>query len=869
MTQDSAQSSVTPEGTLVGSTDGAVTLSAGHNVHLTDANVLSQTGTTTVGQNVTIDAAMGSSDSSQKQSQSSGGITGGLGGALADRLQVVQGSLYQSSQSTDPRLKALYAAQAAYAVKDSVGLAATTAGQVSKDGTDGGINLQLGIGGSHASASTRTHDEVAAGSQINSQGNVTIAATDGDLNVIGSQIKGTNVALAASHNLNLLSQAEQHTDTSRNQNASGGVGVQIGTDGLGIYAQAAVGEGKAHGNGTTHDDATVTASNQLSLISGNDTAIQGAQAKGNSVLADIGGNLHIASEQDTNVYASKQWAAAGKVVIGYSSGGSFSYSQGKIDSNYASVTQTSGIGAGSRGYAINVGGNTDLKGGVIASSADANRNWLSTGTLTTSDINNKSSYSASQEGISASYSSTGGFSAMPSMSLPQGKDASSTTQAGIAQGVIEVRNNPNQNLRALDRAPILGATGLTSSFNLQTVQTDQQLGDVAGYVGMRAAGVVEQMAGIDNGTAGATAIHAVVGGAVAALGGGNALQGAAGAAAGEAVIPYLTKYGTNGVLLGTALVGALVGGGDGAATSLDGTKYNYLTHPQLETLQKKVNQCGGDQVCIQQALTAAEIVSGTQEQRIVTGCIASGAECRDNYAGGIGDAINYVGDPLATKLGLQVDQSISNRDYVNNLSQWGLVKADNAVSHDGNLMLGVAAAGITTALGAGPGILAAESSGAISFGSLWQFALVTRGGTAATTGAINLSAQLFQNGGSFSQVNYINVGASTLGGYLGNGGNMAWNGLVGTGLGMVQTEANNLYYNHNNSLLMGGLVNGVFTVAGYGIGTGFTTSLQTPVFTSLSPVVWGNVIGSSATEGINWAVEKIKESQDVPKKVRQ
>jgi hypothetical protein len=40
----------------------------------------------------------------------------------------------------------------------------------------------------------------------------------------------------------------------------------------------------------------VTATNQLSLISGNDTTLQGAQAKGNTVLASVGGNLNIASD---------------------------------------------------------------------------------------------------------------------------------------------------------------------------------------------------------------------------------------------------------------------------------------------------------------------------------------------------------------------------------------------------------------------------------------------------------------------------------------------------------------------------------------------------------------------------------------------
>lgn len=72
------------------------------------------------------------------------------------------------------------------------------------------------------------------------------------------------------------------------------------------------------------------------------------------------------------------------------------------------------------------------------------------------------------------------------------------------------------------------------------------------------------MAGTQSWSAGGIneiALHAIVGGAVARLGGRNALQGALGAQGGgsEAAIPCLEQYGNNGVLAGTALIGGLVG----------------------------------------------------------------------------------------------------------------------------------------------------------------------------------------------------------------------------------------------------------------------------------------------------------------------
>jgi filamentous hemagglutinin len=49
-------------GSLIGSTDGRVTLAAGPDVHITGSDVLSHTGTSIIGQNVTIYAGLGTVD---------------------------------------------------------------------------------------------------------------------------------------------------------------------------------------------------------------------------------------------------------------------------------------------------------------------------------------------------------------------------------------------------------------------------------------------------------------------------------------------------------------------------------------------------------------------------------------------------------------------------------------------------------------------------------------------------------------------------------------------------------------------------------------------------------------------------------------
>lgn len=64
------------------------------------------------------------------------------------------------------------------------------------------------------------------------------------------------------------------------------------------------------------------------------------------------------------------------------------------------MNEQSGIKAGDGGFTINVGGNTDLKGSTITGSSDASKNTLTTHSLTTSDISNSMSASASSSGVS-------------------------------------------------------------------------------------------------------------------------------------------------------------------------------------------------------------------------------------------------------------------------------------------------------------------------------------------------------------------------------------------------------------------------------------------------------------------------------------
>ena len=103
-------------------------------------------------------------------------------------------------------------------------------------------------------------------------------------------------------------------------------------------------------------------------------------------------DLNVASVQDTTVSAAHQGSAGGGFSISPAGGSaSVSAARGNANGDYAAVNEQAGIQAGDGGFNINVGGNTDLKGAYIASTAEAKKNSLKTGTLTFSDMENHSS----------------------------------------------------------------------------------------------------------------------------------------------------------------------------------------------------------------------------------------------------------------------------------------------------------------------------------------------------------------------------------------------------------------------------------------------------------------------------------------------
>ncbi|MBB1227384.1 hemagglutinin repeat-containing protein, partial [Pantoea pleuroti] len=449
----------------VGSTGGSVTLIAGNNAHIGGSDVIAKKDISVVGGSVDIDPGNDLISRRQVYEQKKSGLTLQLTSPITDALLSLGEQAKSASEAGDDRLKALGAVKALESGWAMSGAKTMQSGQALANGNmnQAGIKIELSVGASKSKSSSEYNANAVKGSSLNGGGNIAVVATgangsSGDITLAGSGITGKNVTLAAAHDLNLTAATNNTEQKSSNKASgwSGGVHIAIGNEtGIGIQASGFMASGKENGKTTDYVNSRVNASNDLTLSSGNDTVLSGAQALGNRIVADVGHDLTMTSLQDTDDYQSKQQSASGGFSFTFGSmtgSAGLSLSQSKVNSEYASVGDQSGLFAGNGGYDIYVGNHTQLNGAVIASTAQSADNALSTGTLGWSDIDNHASYKASSSSISMGGGNednkmSGG--AIPTSANTHGS-ASGTTRSAVADGTITVRNGQAQTQNVAD-----------------------------------------------------------------------------------------------------------------------------------------------------------------------------------------------------------------------------------------------------------------------------------------------------------------------------------------------------------------------------------------------------------------------------------
>ncbi|MGS5872067.1 contact-dependent inhibition effector tRNA nuclease [Escherichia coli] len=492
----------------IGSTAGNVSITAGKQAHISGSDVIANRDISITGDSVVVDPGHDRRTVDEKFEQKKSGLTVALSGTVGSAINNAVTSAQETKESSDSRLKALQATKTA--------LSGVQAGQAAAMATATGdpnaTGVSLSLTTQKSKSQQHSESDTVSGSTLNAGNNLSVVATGknrgdnrGDIVIAGSQLKaGGNTSLDAANDILLSGAANTQKTTGRNSSSGGGVGVSIGAGGNGagisVFAGVNAAKGSEKGNGTEWTETTTDSGKTVTINSGRDTVLNGAQVNGNRIIADVGHDLLISSQQDTSKYDSKQTsvAAGGSFTFGSMTGsGYIAASRDKMKSRFDSVAEQTGMFAGDGGFDITVGRHTQLDGAVIASTATPDKNHLDTGTLGFSDLHNEADYKVSHSGISLS--GGGSFGDKFQGNMPGGMisagghsgHAEGTTQAAVAEGTITIRDRDNQkqNLANLSRDPVHANDSISPIFDKEKEQRRLQTVGLISDIGSQVADI--------------------------------------------------------------------------------------------------------------------------------------------------------------------------------------------------------------------------------------------------------------------------------------------------------------------------------------------------------------------------------------------
>ncbi|MEJ7139175.1 hemagglutinin repeat-containing protein [Amphibiibacter pelophylacis] len=423
---DQKQPGDTAAGSVIGSTGGSVSIHAGQTYTQTGSDVLAPQGDIAIqAKKLDITEAREKRSDSSEQKFSQSGLSVSLGGGIIDTARATVEGIQGLADGGARRSKALNALVAYAKGADLVAQGAAVVNAADRNGVMGttgadgkaepgaaaasGIRLSISAGSSRSQSSSSTAADSASGATVKAGGNVRISSAEDSLNVRGSRVEaGRDVELDGVMDVNVIASSSAESTRAGNSSSAasigGSVGIGSGGAGLSVDVAASRGKGQANSDSATYDNSRIVAGNAVRISSGADTNIKGGNVSGRQTVVQSGGSLNVESLQDTATSNASQKNAdvsASVPVAGSGGSANLSLASQKSSSSYASVHEQSGIQAGDGGFQIRVQGNTDLKGAVLSSSADAGANRLDTGSLTTGDLENRMSASASSSGISA------------------------------------------------------------------------------------------------------------------------------------------------------------------------------------------------------------------------------------------------------------------------------------------------------------------------------------------------------------------------------------------------------------------------------------------------------------------------------------
>ena len=594
---------------------GNVTITAGQTASVRASDIIAGKDTLITGRNVDIESKDNTYRGKEEHEYKKSGLTVALGGTAVNAARDIAAPVKRAGEVGDGRLKALYALQAGMNARD-IQKNQKTDKAINKNNAVG-INISLGSTGWKDHAETIT--EETKGSTVTA-GRTAVVIAKEDMTVKGSTVNAKDILLKAGNNIHILSSENKSTTIEDYKAKSGSIGASLSKGGYGIGASYGKGKGQTEETTLTHTPSDITAKNTVALSSGNDITIRGGTVRGNKVIANAG-RMSIESEQDKKNY--KETGKTSGLSISYTPGSAVTVSGGKgktnTDSTYESVTTQSGLYAGQEGYDIQVKNNTHLKEAVIDSKAPAEKNKLTTGTLTWENIDNKAEYKTKASGITASTNAISKFNPLGLGYVPtipvKGK-AGSITYAAIADSITTTKEKTDKEI-SHDTTNALNT--LSEIFDKKKIEEKQEYVNILSQVGYRLIGDIaghkenelykkaekarkennsilaekyekEAKKWSESGT-NRIAMHGIMGALVSKEVGAGMTKGLTGAGLNALLQKELGKIKDKEVhKIASAAIGYMAGGKTGAAIAWQATTFNYLTHEQKKQKEALIAQ---------------------------------------------------------------------------------------------------------------------------------------------------------------------------------------------------------------------------------------------------------------------------------------
>ncbi|SUO92161.1 hemagglutinin repeat-containing protein [Suttonella indologenes] len=444
-TLEQAQHSLSHSGSSIGSLHGDTILTAANHYRQHGSTIAAPEGNTSIrAADIDIAAALDWQQADSRHAYKQSGLTVALNVPVINMLQGMADTLSngkRAAQSGNARIQAMAAANLVwqgYQTGQTLGELAQDPSQAAKD-----ISLSITYGEQKSEQQQRSYSTQAQSSTIYAGGQTLLSATgsgdSGNISISGSDIGGAQgTVLTAANHIRIQAAAQEGWERNSNKSSgwNAGLAVSFGSSGMafGFTAGGNIGKGYGNGDSNTWQHSRIGHADSATLLTAqNSLALRGGQIHGHSI--DIqAADLNIESLQDSLRYSGKQENLGGQITIGYGVSGSANYNRSKINADHAAVSEQSGIFAGDGGYRIDIGGHSELIGGLITSTAAAEaqgRNRFSTATLSARDLHNRSHYEGSSIGLSGGMS-IGGGDVMPeqigSMKLMQmGQQTSANT----------------------------------------------------------------------------------------------------------------------------------------------------------------------------------------------------------------------------------------------------------------------------------------------------------------------------------------------------------------------------------------------------------------------------------------------------------